>query len=251
MEQSYEGLKDYLGVAGNIVKEERSFMETHTLIKTGKTPHETLHALMLPKCAMRFDPSYGIQSLFLSLMLGLDSTNINLIEVYTLWEKIHEPDAQHLMFYYQRTWKLNGYIIHDIKYTIDMLIALTWWVSQKTVCDDIKVSSIGEYLKHQDKCFSVFDDFHGFFHLVNNIENAYKHSIPNIDIRLMGKDEPAIYAYHAPYNKNIFKPKLYAVSLTGLIQDFNKFYSFSLDALDQIGTKKKEQARLIENNAHP
>lgn len=225
------------------IEKEKALMEKFVLIETGKTPHENFNVSCLPTIPEEVDEQYGLTMSLIHLISGLDSTNLNLIEAYVLWAEEEIKRITFNTFYFSRMWKLNTYIIHDIKYFVDMIIAITWLIAQKGVESEIKVSSIGQYLHQKGKDFTLFDEYRDFFNTVNDIENAYKHSVPNVQNNLIGRDEPCIFALYSRNNKNIFNPELHGVSLKVLIQEFNKFYHFSLNQIEELCQRKMGELR--------
>lgn len=226
------------------IQKEKKLFEKFDLIETGKTPHENFSSDILPAFPSDVADKYSLKISLMQLVVGLDSTNLNLVEAYELWERIQKRD--YLIdntFVFGRAWKLNTYIIHDIKYCVDMLISLVWWLSQPKICKKITINSVGAYINRPDNDFDCFDNFLGFFRMVNDIENAHKHSLPNLHNVFIGSKEPTIYALVCSHNKDVFHPKLAGSSLKVLIQDFNKFYRFSLSLLLELANNKAEAAK--------
>ncbi len=224
------------------VKREKALMRDYVLIETGKTPHENFNIRLLPKIPKEIEEKYYLTMDLMRLITGLDSTNLNLVESYGLWEAQNcEATNPFSTFLFNRIWKLNTYVIHDIKYFIDMMIGLTWWISQKDLETKIKVSSIGDYLNEANKDFTFFEEYRDYFQLINDIENANKHSIPNVQNNCIAADEPAVFALYSPHNMNIDNPKFLGITLKDLIRNFNKFYYFSLANIAELCQRKASE----------
>ena len=233
-------VRDYLST----ISKEKDLYSRYNLIETGKTPHENFNKHCIPTFPEEIDEQYGLTMILMRLITGLDSTNLNLVEVNELWERINTEYALiYNTFPYMRMWKLNSYIIHDIKYCIDMLISVIWWMMQEDRTKDIRIASIGDYLSGKDTDFSFFNDYKEFFVLINDIENAHKHSVPNATLGLVGREEPVIYALKAPYNKDIFSPELKGITLKQLVRGFNEFFHLSLQLIRELAEAKADKLR--------
>ena len=123
-----------------------------------------------------------------------------------------------------------------MKHFVDDIIAVCWVLKQSKIVENVEVASIGTYLKRYNAgnhTFNDFDNFVGFFTLINDIENAYKHHIPNNMTMIKGRDEACIYAFYSPQNKNFLHPQLKGVSLSNLVDQFNEFYKFSFTVIEK------------------
>lgn len=214
------------------IARERDLFSKYTLIQTGKTPSENFNCNILPKLSEKAT-EYGFTVKLLHMISSLDITNENIILVNDIWTMLRANSSQTIVFntyYWTKLNQLCAYIVYDIRHFIDQIIAMTWILNQSEPVTKVKVDCIGEYL--YDSEFSLFDKYLSFLQQLNDISNAYKHSLSNDMTSLIGRDEPCIFALDGNHNKNIFKPKLYGISLKDLVASFNSFYKDAFRILE-------------------
>lgn len=226
------------------LEKERKYFDKYVLINTGKTPHEGFNVKLLP-CESENLAKYGFIIKLINLITGLDTTNELLIQAYETWKSICSSDnnqdkysevSVYNTYFYGKANHLNKYIVYDMKYFIDEIIAITWCLTQTGKVNNVKISSIGEYLKLKD--LHVFDSYIEYFRLINNIANAYKHSIPNDTVNTLGRDELCVFALYSKYNNDIETPEFIGVTMKDLVSTFNDFYKYSFEV---IKDKSKNQ----------
>lgn len=215
---------------------EKQLFHKYTLIETGKTPSENFNIKLSPKISKKAQ-DYGFLLKIMNMICSLDETNRNIIRVNQAWESINNSNEES-MIYNTRTLHIihsaNAHIIHDIRRFIDDIISMHWILSQQVFVSDVKISGLGNYLNNMNKEYKVFDNFKSFLTLINDIENAYKHSIANNMSTLIGRDEPYIFALYSKNNKNFLNPRLIDIPLKELIMNFNEFYKISFSMLENI-----------------
>lgn len=217
------------------VEIERQEYKKYTLIDTGKLPSEAFNVSFRPKLNKRAEV-YCFEAKFTQLILGLDTTNLLLIDAYKLWHILINEKPELLyngINYFSRYNKFCTYIVHDLKYFIDQLIAIIWTLQQKTIIHDIKVDSIGSYLKKPHLMNSCFSDYSWLFKDLNSIENAYKHCLANV-LSVLGSEEACFFALSDKNNKDYFNAKLIGYSISNLVTEFNNFYKFSFELIESI-----------------
>ena len=216
-----------------IVKEQ-FVLESHVHIQTGKTPSENMNYSLLPKLSQAAK-EYGFEIKLISMICSLDVVNENIIFANNIWNMINNKDIQTLLFSTYYFTKLNrtlDHIVYDIRHFVDQAISIVWILSQPNPVTRIMVDSIGSYLN--DSNFTPFDKYIPFLQQLNDISNAYKHSIPNDMLMVLGKNEPCIYALDANHNKDIFHPQMYGISLSELVVSFNSFYKRFFEIMEQL-----------------
>ena len=103
------------------------------------------------------------------------------------------------------------------------------------------------------------------FQKLDDLSNSYKHSYANSDLSLIGRDEDCFVALYSKYNDFDTNPTPYVISMNYVIDEFNKFYSFSfenkpifnlfsfcikkLQSFIEILTHKNGQAKYPNGNA--
>ena len=216
---------------------ERAWFYKYTLIQTGKTPSENFNCNILPQLSTKA-VDYGFTVKLLNMISGLDITNENIVLVNDIWTMLQTNDSQTIVFntyYWAKLNQLCAYIVYDIRHFVDQIIAMTWVLTQAEPFVNVKVDCIGAYL--HDSKFTLFDNHILFLQQLNDISNAYKHSISNDMASLIGRDEPCIFALDGNHNKNVFNPKVYGISLKDLVASFNSFYKDAFKILEGINTR--------------
>lgn len=218
------------------IEKEKKKLRNYLIINTGKTPKEDLGINCLPLLS-KYDENSDIALMYMSLILKLDSTNELIIDYCDTWKLITEKNLLPMFYnsyYYRKELGICSYIISDIKYFIDMIISITWYLKNSRNLN-IKVSSIGEYInKNKDPSFDDYDQFIPFMKLTNDISNAYKHSVSNIVKNIIGKYEPCILAKYSKHNKDISHPKIILIPLSEYINNFQYFYNYSKSKISKL-----------------
>lgn len=213
---------------------ERALFSKYTLIRNGKTPSENLNYNMLPKLSAKAE-EYGFTLKIVNMISSLDITNENIVLVNDIWTMLCTHNSQTIVFntyYWTKLNRLSAYIVYDIRHFVDQIIAMAWILAQSEPFSKVKVDCIGAYLHDSD--FSLFDEHLSFLQQLNDISNAYKHSISNDMTSLIGRDEPCVFALDGNHNKNVFNPQMYGISLRELITLFNSFYQTAFKILENL-----------------
>lgn len=216
------------------IAREIDLFSKYTLIRTGKTPSENLNCNILPKLSTKAEEC-GFTIKLLNMISSLDITNENIILVNDIWTMLRANDSQTIVFntyYWTKLNRLCAYIVYDIRNFVDQIIAMAWILDQSEPFAKVKVDCIGAYL--HDSKFSLFDSHISFLQQLNDISNAYKHSISNDMASLIGRDEPCIFALDGNHNKNVFNPQMYGIALRELITLFNLFYKDAFVILENL-----------------
>lgn len=217
----------------NQIRIERQLFNKYTLINTGKMPSENFNKNIMPKLSKRAQ-DYGFRQKIINMICSLDETNRNIIRVNQAWESVVNADEESMIFNTRNNFIIdsaNAHIIHDIRHFIDDVISIIWILNQSEVVRNVAVDCIGKYL--HNNTYTDFNIFTDFFIKVNDIENAYKHSFPNNMSSLIGRDEPCIFALDAKRNTDFFNPEIIGISLKKLIEEFNRFYKFSMKLIEE------------------
>lgn len=191
-------------------------------------PSENFNIKLAPRLTKKAQ-DYGFPLKIMNMICSLDETNRNIIRINQTWEMINSNIEEITVF---NTMSLH--IIHDIRRFIDDIISIHWILSQTEIVTEVKMCGLGPYLSDANRVYNPFDSFRDFLMLINDIENAYKHSIANNMSTLIGRDEPYIFALYSKNNKDFLHPQLIQVPLKELIVQFNKFYKTSFLLLENV-----------------
>lgn len=169
----------------------------------------------------------------MNMLIQLDFVNLDLIELHDLWRKAIESSMD-VSYLIGRINFLNSHVIHDIRRYIDDIISICWVLKHPT-SKRVRIDDIGKYLNHVNGggAWTDFVNFCPFFKVVNDIENAYKHSFLNNTDIMIGRDEPCIFAIDSNHNSDIFAPVLNSISLVRLVDGFNEFYHYSFELIEK------------------
>ena len=126
----------------------------------------------------------------------------------------------------------------DLKHFVDEIIATISIIRGFVSGNKVYIPSIGAYLSKKQSDFIDFDNFLDLFQKLNDLSNSYKHSYANSDLSLIGRDEDCFVALYSKYNDFDTNPTPYVISMNYVIDEFNKFYSFSFELIDRL-TKNK------------
>ncbi len=218
------------------IESERKLFNRYILIDTGKMPSENFNIKLVPKLSKKAQ-DYGFLLKTMNMICSLDETNRNIIRVNQAWELIIK-NIEEINVFNTRTIYIinsaNAHIIHDIRRFIDDIISIHWILLQTERVTEVKMTGLGSYLSDTNKSYKPFDSFKDFLTKINDIENAYKHSIANNMSTLIGRDEPYIFALYSKHNKDFLNPRLIEIPLKDLISEFNKFYKQSFLLIESI-----------------
>lgn len=120
-----------------------------------------------------------------------------------------------------------------VKKFIDEIISVTYIL--KYDGNNIKVNSIGQYIKDGQNYLDEYDEFKEFFIKLNDIDNAIKHSYSNtLSTGYFGRDENIIVVQYSKKGKKIYEPQTIYITINELVQQFNIFYQFSFQMVDNL-----------------
>ena len=233
-----------------IIRKQKEDREKYNLIDTGKEIIENFNTKLLPNFNNYKDKYINVELKFFRIITTLDFVNSHLVESNKLWEKLTRDkntvlqDTDLMMFNtfsFIKLFKVNEYIIYDLRTVIDEIISIVSVIKGKINRDKIEISSIGNYLDKHDSTFNEFDDFCDFFATLNNISNAYKHSYANSDFPALGRNENCFTALYSKYNNFSDNVDIYCVSVNQIVDEFNKFYKQTYIIIDNLtkNTSKK------------
>lgn len=228
-------------------KEEEKLFDKYPTINNGKFISDNFGVNLLPKFKEDHKLKYNLSIKYKNLINGLSITNENIIESFILYKKIKENDIETIVFNsysYSKWFKLNEYIVSDIRKFIDESIATLWCLKYDNIKRGIKIDSIGSLLKNfngneENWELPELKQFVNFFSCINDISNSYKHSFTNNMELIMGSQKNCVMAIYDKYNKDISNKdniKVYNVSLEDIINKFNDFYKSFFDIVNNLNT---------------
>lgn len=233
-------IKDYK----NNLDKCKEYRKKYLLIDTGKEIIENFNVKLIPNFNGYKDLYVNEQLKFMKLITDLDVVNQNIIESHEIWEEIKKVENLNMQlqiyntYKYKRLNKLHEYIVFDLKHFVDEIIATISIIRGFVRKNKVYISSIGAYLSKKQSDFIDFDNFLDLFQKLDDLSNSYKHSYANSDLSLIGRDEDCFVALYSKYNDFDTNPTPYVISMNYVIDEFNKFYSFSFELIDKL-TKNK------------
>ena len=225
------------------INNEKILFEKYPHIKNGKLISDNMNINLIPKFKDEDKYNFNLEIKYLNLISGLSITNENILNSFQLWDKIHNNDIETIFYNsynFIKLYKLNEYIISDIKKFIDESISTIWCIKQKKYINKITIDSIGKLktdLKESHPQLSELKEFEGYFDIINDICNSNKHSFTNNLEYIIGRDDNCVTAIYSKKNYNINKPKLYVVKLEDIINEFNYFYEKFFNIVEQLSSK--------------
>lgn len=225
----------------DFLKQDRKNCRKNQLIKTGMLPHENFNFKIIKQLLPNGYQSKKIQQLGLEtklihLIQSLNYTNELIIESNDLYNFIKTSTVyQNYMSVYNfhKLTFTNEYIVHMIKRFIDEIISITSIL--KYGGDNIKVNSIGNYIKDGQDDLNEYDQFKEFFIKLNDIDNAIKHSYSNTLLTgHFGIYENIIVVEYSKNGKKIYEPQTIYITINELIEQLNEFYRFSFQIIDNL-----------------
>lgn len=224
----------------------KEYRKKYLLIDNGKEIIENYNINLMPNFNSYKDPYINEQLKFMKLITDLDVVNQNIIESHEIWKdikKTEQPNMKQLLYNgykYKRLNKLHEYIVLDLKHFVDEIIATISIIKGFVFENKVYISSIGAYLAKKEKEFNNFDEFIDLFNKLDNLSNSYKHSYANSDFSVIGRDEDCFVALYSKYNDFDNHPIPYVVSVDYIVQEFNKFYKFSFELIDNLTKNQLE-----------
>ena len=89
--------------------------------------------------------------------------------------------------------------------------------------DRIRVDSVGAYLHDSRRLGTEVAEHLRYLKAINSLSNAYKHSILQPDVNLMGADEPVINAIEWKGANRSCAPVHHSVALSALVSGYDDF----------------------------
>lgn len=200
-------------------------------INNGKKPDEILHAthlfLLPPKT-----PYGNLQAKILLIVTRLDYVNLKIPDVYRTHTYICAQKMFSALVLYQHL-ALMEEVVYWLRVTADDIVRLAYVLS--TYLDHahwperLCIDSIGSLLNHLDDgqsrhCCDLFRRYSDYLALLNDVSNAYKHSVVNSDSSPFGENEPVVNALHFPRNNTKKGLEFHSVEFGKLVTGFDSFY---------------------------
>lgn len=197
----------------------------YKLIENNYLIHENLNARKIRCIEICQKDNYGFEPLLFSLISSMNITNERIVNSNELYEMIKSSkETMNLLntYNYAKYQMLNESIVHDLKTFCDKLIVIVFLIIEKEVITDLKIKSLGDYFNDTRHFFKSDEKF---LHLINDLDNSYKHSFSNnMDPGRIGLYDNCIVNYYSKNGKDIFHPKIFSVRLDDLIDGFNVFF---------------------------
>ena len=221
--------------------------KNNILIETGMLPHENfnyklIESLIPNSIKNEKFKNLGLNIKIVNLIQSLNYVNELVINSNQLYEFIKNtsPFENYMSVYnFHKLTSVNGHIIHLIKKFIDEMISIIYIL--KYGGSDLKVKSIGSYIKDGQDYLKCYDEFKNFFNDVNEIDNAFKHSYSNTLVPgYFGTKENIIVVAYSKNGKNIYNPKMKSIPMNELIKELNLFYKKSFKLINKLLLEKKE-----------
>jgi hypothetical protein len=118
-------------------------------------------------------------------------------------------------------------VIYWLRKTADDFISIIFIINHFKVFgeypEQIQVASVGKFLKLTDKSLYKLDNHIKLLTIINDVSNAYKHTLLNAQLHShIGVEEPVVFALSA-FNKAGDIPKFYSHSLCLMLKEYNTF----------------------------
>ena len=232
----------------NLLKQDRKDKKKNQLIETGMLPHENFNYKIINKLLpnghkIKEFKQLGLEMKLIHLIQSLNYTNELIIQSNNLYKFLKKASAYEnymSVYNFHKLTFLNEDIVHMVKKFIDEIISVTYIL--KYDGDNIKVNSIGEYIKDGQNYLDEYDELKEYFIKLNDIDNAIKHSYSNtLSTGYFGRDENIIVVQYSKKGKKIYEPQTIYITINELVQQFNMFYQFSFQMLDNL---------LVQRNNH-
>ncbi len=221
------------------LKKCKEYRKKYLLINNRKEIVESYSTKMMPNFNSYKIPYIDEKLKFRKLITDLDVVNQNIIESRQIWEKITANETDEYFLVYntylsKRLDKLHEYIAFDLKHFIDEIIATVSVIKGAVINNRICISSVGDYLNTKNDKFHDFDDFYDLFDKINTLANSYKHSYADSNLLGYGRDEDCFITLYSKYNNFSSQPVTYVVSVNYVVEEFNKFYKFAFELIDNL-----------------
>lgn len=186
-------------------------------------------------------------SSFVMKMLNIENdlfiTNEKLNELYNIHnELVVNYGNTNVDYIFQsrricKYFKLCKEIIHDLRYTADIMVLMTSIASGYK-----RIDSIGDYNKKHDAGENwVYDQYCDYFKRLSQYDNASKHHYCADMIKDMNFDEPYICIVFCKDNFDYTNARTMYEPLIPIVEEFNDFYKCSLKTIKDLRLKNIEK----------
>lgn len=186
--------------------------------------------------------SLDLSMAYLSTYNIVDRINDHLFKIISYYNFMNDDTKNDPLFMHEKSTSITMYyieteeIVYWIRKYIDVIISLSYILNylkeNKKEPQKIIIDSIGKYLNPNLNVYKCFEKFLWLFQSVNDVSNYYKHSIYNTNLNILGKFEPCISAFGTENKHNSIK--VYNISLSELISEFERFVIESKNILNEI-----------------
>lgn len=180
---------------------------------------------------------------FLKLTRMLDEANRRLLESYAFWKQAH-VNLNVAIDAYEEHIFANEQAVHLIRRACSEIISIIWCLSEwkktgdypeKIMVDNILTAVDADYIDE----VGLLDKHSDFLMKLEEIENAFKHSFINCNYGIINKKEPFLHMLPLEYNKRSPDPEFKKISLSEVINEFNKFYADTINWLRLVSGKSR------------
>lgn len=217
-------------------------------VSNGKLPNEPYNVNL--GCWLPADTPYGNFSLkLMKISSRIDRINLHIQDAYRAWNAITADLPRMILpaVFDQQVYSMEE-AVYNMRRICDELISLVWCLSEWEIKNEwpkkIGKDCIGVALngsRDDSAVNKVFSPHYELLKTLNNVSNAFKHSFINTDHTLIGKNEPCIHALGLERNELAFKPKFYNVSISQLVNDFDKMYQDAFSWVKVFSSKNQSE----------
>lgn len=219
MKNAYE----YKSVLQNddILKNENVLINNNHLI------HENINGTKLLSTIPENKDFYNHHIIMINITSLMNITNEHIVESNTLYKEIKNPKFflnTFNSYTFSKYWKLNESIVHDIKVYCDQLISTVYIIHGNNKPDKFQIDSIGDLFNIIDKNENLFIEHMDFLHIINDLDNSYKHSFSNVlSPILLGQNDNCFCNLYSKYGKNVYSPNVLSYKVDDVVTMFNDF----------------------------
>ena len=141
---------------------------------------------------------YDYSQILIYLNTGLDVTNAYLKNAYISWSKLRfesvsPEEHSFLLVMYDKTSMFVG---HDLRVFVDKMIAMVWCHDNDGENYKIKIDGTVSYFSERNTNYKseLVENHRSFLETLGMLDNAYKHSLINLNNRKFGTEEPCVYS---------------------------------------------------------
>jgi hypothetical protein len=209
-------------------------------IQNGKEPDAALNARLgfwLPP-----DSPYGnLQLKLMKTVLRADDANRRIRSAYHHWANVFsllgapQAFAQHYL-------DLEG-AVYSMRRIADEFISMHYVLSSLErdgrFPNEVEIDSIGRLL-HAPAYIGAapYKGHTEVLSLLNDVNNAHKHSFANSDLNMIGGQEPVVYALGLKQNKlSASGPRFVSIGVKALVERYNPYYADAMNWLQLWSTR--------------